>query len=70
MTSKFEDLMYLSGLTAQGSWDNLDTYDREAFLRFGQLLVRQCASIAGHEYAATSGESSGESAILKHFGVE
>jgi hypothetical protein len=38
--------------------------------KFAELIVRQCASIAFDEYAATSGESSGESAILKHFGVE
>lgn len=38
--------------------------------RFAYLIVKKCASIAFDEYAATSGESSGESAILKHFGVE
>lgn len=42
----------------------------EVFERFAELIVRKCADIAFDEYAATNGESSGESAILKHFGVK
>jgi hypothetical protein len=38
--------------------------------RFAELIVRECASIAFDAYAATDGADSGESAILKHFGVE
>lgn len=37
---------------------------------FAELIVRECANIAFDEYAATNGADSGESAILKHFGVE
>jgi hypothetical protein len=42
MNQHFEDLMYQAGLTAQGSWDLLDQYDREAILKFGQLVVESC----------------------------
>jgi len=38
--------------------------------KFAMLLVKECAKIAFDEYAATDGADSGESAILKHFGVE
>ena len=38
--------------------------------KFAELIVRQCADVAFDEYAATNGAASGESAILKHFGVE
>ncbi len=38
--------------------------------KFAESIVRECANIAFDEYAATNGADSGESAILKHFGVE
>ena len=38
--------------------------------KFAELIVRECANIAFDEYATTNGTESGESAILKHFGVE
>jgi hypothetical protein len=42
----------------------------EEMEKFTELIVRKCASIAFDAYAATDGADSGESAILKHFGVE
>lgn len=47
------------------------TYESVAKARkFAELIVRECAGVAFDEYAATNGAASGESAILKHFGVE
>jgi hypothetical protein len=46
METKFEDLMYRSGLTASGCWDQLDEYDRKAIERFGELIVRECVEVA------------------------
>ncbi len=46
MDTKFEDLMYRSGLTASGCWDQLDEYDRKAIEKFGELIVRECVEIA------------------------
>jgi len=39
MNKRFDDLMYKAGLTAQGSWDELDRYDKEAIMRFAYLIV-------------------------------
>ena len=54
MNSRMEDLMYESGLTAQGCWDQMPEYDRAAIEKFAQLIVRACAQIGelkeqGHE---------------------
>ena len=65
--TKFDDLMYEAGLTAQGCWDMMDEYDKEAIIRFAKLVVRECADIASinaHQY-----ETPG-TYVLKHFGVE
>jgi hypothetical protein len=45
MNNTFDNLMYESGLTAQGCWDELDEYDREAITKFGELIVRDCIRI-------------------------
>lgn len=65
--TKFDDLMYESGLTAQGCWDEMDDYDKEAILRFAKLIVKECADIAtinAHQYQTPG------TYVLKHFGVE
>lgn len=46
MDTKFEDLMYKSGLTASGCWDQLDEYDRKAIEKFGELIVKECVEVA------------------------
>lgn len=38
----FEKQLYESGLIAQGCWDQLDDYAREAIQRFGELIVVGC----------------------------
>jgi len=40
MDELIEHCLYESGLTAQGCWDELDDYAKEAILRFGELLLR------------------------------
>ena len=67
MNERLEDLMYRAGLTAQGCWDNMDQYDREAIEKFAQLIIRECADIASmnqHQYESTGVY------VLKHFGVK
>jgi hypothetical protein len=61
MIEQINDLMYRAGLTAQGCWDSMDDYDREAILKFAELIVRECAS------KVTCNEALN---ILEHFGVE
>ena len=46
MDTKFEDLMYKSGLTASGCWDQLDEYDRKAIEKFAELIVKECVEVA------------------------
>ena len=36
--------MYDAGLTAQGCWDEMDSYMHAAVERFGELIVRRCIS--------------------------
>ena len=72
MNKQFDDLMYSAGLTAQGCWDQMDEYNRDAILKVAQLIVRECIDIA-YEYDAP--KMSGPGMIIAgridaHFGVE
>lgn len=49
MSNVLEDLMYESGLTAQGCWDTLDEYDKRAIQTFAKLIVLECAHIGAWE---------------------
>ena len=40
-----EDLMYQSGLTASGCWDELGEYEKKAIEKFGQLLIKEFTDI-------------------------
>ena len=73
MDTKLEDLMYKSGLTASGCWDQLDEYDRKAIEKFAELIVKECVEVVEggsflHDQAPTAifaRECS--SAIKRHF---
>jgi ribulose 1,5-bisphosphate carboxylase large subunit-like protein len=39
---RIEDLMYNAGLTAQGCWDEMDDYAKQAIERFAELIVKEC----------------------------
>jgi hypothetical protein len=72
MNKHFEQLMYEAGLTAQGSWDEMDSYDQEAILKLVELIVRECADIFGRE---GTGEYQVDGnwiakTIKQHFGVD
>jgi len=70
----FSRLHYHSGLVAQGCWDELDEYDREAIQRFGELIVKECAEIADIERPNSIGcgyiTKTKGMLIREHFGVE
>ncbi len=36
---ELEDLMYRAGLTAQGCWDSMDQYAREAIMDFAKRVA-------------------------------
>ena len=39
MNDRMEDLLYESGLTAQGCWDELDDYAKQGIEKFAELIV-------------------------------
>ena len=43
MNELIEHCLYESGLTADGCWNELDDYAKEAILRFGEMLLREAA---------------------------
>jgi hypothetical protein len=70
----FSRLHYDSGLVAQGCWNELDEYDRAAIVRFGELIVKECAEIADVERPSSLGcgyiTKTKGMLIREHFGVE
>ena len=78
MNEVIDDLMYESGLTAQGCWDEMDEYNRTAIMKFAELIIKECANVchvhgwgmlehnmSGHDVADGCGTM-----IKEHFGVE
>ena len=75
MNNKLDDLMYQAGLTAQGCWDEMDAYDREAVMKLAELIVRECAESLWTEECYNSDLALEEfeknsKKIKEHFGVE
>jgi len=73
MNEKIEHCMYESGLTAQGCWDELDDYAKEAIERFAKLIVQDCCNIVRDEVQYTNDFDTADAVITevkKHFGVE
>ncbi len=61
MNERIEHCLYQAGLTAQGCWEDLDTYTQEGIEKLAELIVRECADVAGRDVGHF---------VLKHFGVE
>ncbi len=61
MNNKIDELMYLSGLTAQGCWDQMDAYNKTAIMKFAELIVRECISSVGSQ--------ADKAYLKKHFGL-
>ena len=66
MNERIDDLMYRAGLTAQGCWDELGTYEQEAIERFADLIVKECIDVVASKCASPTAYQ----ALMKHFGVE
>ena len=70
MNQKIEDLMYHSGLTAQGCWDEMDEYDRKAIEKFAELIVKECMNVldpGGHQLIARFHTRQW---LSEHFGIK
>lgn len=48
LANDLDDLMYQAGMTAQGCWDELDQYNKEAILKLVDLVVLQCIDLVKH----------------------
>jgi hypothetical protein len=66
--SRFDDLMYHAGLTAQGCWDEMDDYDRKAIEKFAQLIVQECATVIEQNLFQGIGWNTSR-AVKRHFGI-
>jgi hypothetical protein len=66
MNKQLDDLLYRAGLTAQGCWDELGTYEQEAIERLMKLIVKECIDVVSKATASPNGYQ----ALMKHFGVE
>jgi len=69
MNEQFENLLYESGLTAQGCWDELDSYAQNAIEKFAKLIVQECAHLVDDHDDSYPYVSFGNM-IKQHFGVE
>ena len=70
MNQKIEDLMYHAGLTAQGCWDEMDEYDKQAIEKFAELIVKECIQVldpGGHQLIARFHTRQW---LSEHFGVK
>ena len=66
MNERIEHCLYQAGLTAQGCWDELDSYAKEGIEKLAEIIIRECAEVAcDYDGACYVGE-----AVTKHFGVE
>jgi predicted metal-dependent phosphotriesterase family hydrolase len=64
MNNKLDDFMYESGLIAQGCWDELDDYAKQAIERYGKLIAEECVRLC-EQGTDTQMTSSGAAQLIK-----
>ncbi len=57
-----EELYYESGITAQGCWEQFDTYAIQSIDKLIELVIRQCADVA-------DGSGDPKWTILNYYGL-
>jgi len=67
MNERIEDLMYHSGLTASGCWDDMDDYAHKAIEKLAELIVKETLQVAkaGIEFGPSM-----EEAVYTYFGIK
>lgn len=71
MNNKFEDIMYLSGMTAQGCYDQMDEYQKESIQKFGELIINETlVAIMSIRDRSHSDRKHYYNAVKSHFGIE
>jgi hypothetical protein len=66
VNDRLEDLLYQSGLTAQGCWDELDDYAKQGIEKFAELIVKECADFLKD----TFDDHFAAEQLVEHFEVE
>jgi len=70
MNKAFDDLIYQSGLIADGCWDELGTYEQEAIERLIELTVRECCIALNPMLRDMISRGQGVDLIKLHFGMD
>ena len=70
MNKRIEDLMYHSGLTAQGCWDEMDEYDKQAIEKFAELIVKECMNVLDPGEHQLIARFQARKWLAEHFGVK
>ena len=70
MNERIEHLLYESGLTAQGCWDDLDDYARQGIEKFAELIVRECGVALNPMLRDMVSRGHAYDLIKHYFGVE
>ena len=71
MNERIEQCLYLSGLTAQGCWDELDDYAKQGIYKFAELIVKECLVVINQSNGVGDDDVIRISKdVEKHFGVE
>jgi hypothetical protein len=70
MNERFENLLYESGLTAQGCWEELDSYAQNAIEKFAKLIVKECIDTVLDCSVEYTTRPQVAIEIKEHFGVE
>lgn len=70
MNDRLEELMYDAGLTAQGGWDSMDQYQRDAVTKFAELIIYDCANLFPLTFTDEQYQRRIDKTIRKHFGVD
>jgi len=67
MNDRMENLMYHSGLTASGCWDDMDDYAHKAIEKLAELIVKETLQVAktGIEFGPSM-----EEAVYTYFGIK
>lgn len=69
MSEKIDELMYHAGLTAQGCWDEMDSYDKQAILKFAELIIKDCEIALKPMLRDMISRGKAVDLIKEHFGI-
>jgi hypothetical protein len=66
---RIDHLMYKSGLLADGSWDQMDRYDKDAIEKLVELVIQDCINILEEGNSTQMTSQGGADMIKLHFGM-